>query len=337
MADFVKLITAQGEQLPDVPWDIYPRPQLRRDSFLCLNGTWDFAAATGDDTPQAYDRTIRVPFAPESMLSGVDEVFDEGTVLYYRRQVVLPEGFCRGRVLLHFGAVDQIAEVTVNEAVFPAHTGGYDAFTLDITDALQDVNTITVRAEDKLDGILPYGKQCRKRGGMWYTPVSGIWQTVWLESVPEEYIRRLRITPMADGIVLETEGADHGEVIICTPQGEERIPLHAGRAEWHTETPRLWSPEDPYLYECTITAGDDTVQSYFALRTLDIQTVDGLPRLCLNGKPYFFHGLLDQGYWSDGLFTPATPENYTEDIMRMKKLGFNMLRKHIKVEPEHFS
>ncbi len=336
MADFVKLYTAQGEQLPEVPWDIYPRPQLRRDSYFCLNGTWDFAVVSGADTPEAYDRTIRVPFAPESMLSGVDEVFGEGTVLWYQRQFVLPEGFCRGRVLLHFGAVDQSAEVTVNGVSFPMHTGGYDAFTLDITDALQEVNTIIVRVEDRLDGILPYGKQCRKRGGMWYTPVSGIWQTVWLESVPEEYIRRIRITPAADGMVLETEGADRGEITIRTPQGEERIPLHAGRAEWRTENPRMWSPEDPYLYDCTITAGDDTVQSYFALRTLDIQTADGLPRLCLNGKPYFFHGLLDQGYWSDGLFTPAAPENYTEDILRMKKLGFNMLRKHIKVEPEHF-
>ena len=336
MADFVKLYTVQGEHLPDVPWDIYPRPQLRRDSYVCLNGTWDFAAVSGSAVPEAFDRTIRVPFAPESMLSGVDEVFEEGTVLWYRRQFVLPEGFRRDRVLLHFGATDQTAEVTVNDVSFPAHTGGYDAFTLDITDALQEVNTVTVRVTDQLDGILPYGKQCRKRGGMWYTPVSGIWQTVWLESVPEEYIRRLRIMPSMNSVVLETEGIDCGEVVIRTPQGEESVPIHAGRAEWHTDAPHVWSPEDPYLYDCTIFAGDDTVQSYFALRTLDIQTVDGLPRLCLNGKPYFFHGLLDQGYWSDGLFTPAAPENYTEDILRMKKLGFNMLRKHIKVEPEHF-
>ncbi|MBQ9083451.1 MAG: glycoside hydrolase family 2, partial [Clostridia bacterium] len=283
MADFVNLYTAQGEQLPDVPWNIHPRPQLRRDSFLCLNGAWDFAITADDNAPESYDRTIRVPFAPESLLSGIHEVPDENVDLWYRRSFTLPDGFCRGRVLLHFGAVDQCAEVTVNDTTFPVHTGGYDAFTLDITDALQPENTVTVRVTDRLDGVLPYGKQRRKRGGMWYTPVSGIWQTVWLESVPEEYIRRLRITPTADGVTLETEGADHGQVTIRTPFGEEMLPLNAGRAEWRTDLPRLWSPEDPYLYECTITAGPDTVHSYFALRTLDIQTVDGLPRLCLNG------------------------------------------------------
>ena len=329
-----RLFTAEGETLSGTPWQTYPRPQLKRDSYLCLNGEWEFAM--GNEAPAEFSETIRVPFAPQSILSGVEKMISDDTVLWYRRRFSLLEHFKNEKVLLHFGAVDQIAEVFVNGTNVGKHVGGYEAFCFDITDVLCEENTITVRVEDRLDGILPYGKQCHKRGGMWYTPVSGIWQTVWLESVPQTYVQRLTIDVTENEAVITAEGVTEGTVIVTTPQGEVRVPLKNGIARIAPENPRRWSPEDPYLYTFTLQAEQDTVESYFALRTISVREVNGLPRLCLNGKPYFFHGLLDQGYWSDGLFTPATPEAYEKDILAMKALGFNMLRKHIKVEPEQF-
>ena len=331
-----KLYTYEGERLTGTPWDVYPRPQLMRDSFLCLNGEWDFAVTTGEQ-PMTYNRTIRVPFAPESLLSGIDEVYGDSDVRWYRRSFTLPTDFVQGRVLLHFGAVDQIAEVYVNGRKAGEHIGGYDAFSMDITSLLQPENELTVRVEDRLgDLVLPYGKQCYKRGGMWYTPVSGIWQTVWLESVPETYVRSLKIDTDLHSATIAAEGVTTGRVVVRTPEGTLSAEVVDGVAHVEVPSPQPWSPEHPQLYPFTLTAGEDTVKSYFALRTLDIREVDGLPRLCLNGEPYFFHGLLDQGYWSDGLFTPAVPELFSLDIRAMKALGFNMLRKHIKVEPELF-
>ena len=336
MQAFCDLWTARGRAVTDTPWQEYPRPALRRDSYLNLNGLWDFAAAA--EPPTSFDRTIRVPFPPESLLSGIHEVFPEETPLWYRRSFRLPEGFVRGRVLLHFGAVDQIAEVWVNGAAVGRHTGGYFPFTLDITDCLQDENTLLVRVEDHLsNNVLPYGKQKHERGGIWYTPVSGIWQTVWLESVPEAHIRAVRIDAAPERVRFAVEGASDGLLRIRTPENERiELPFADGRAELCLAEPRLWSPEDPWLYDVTVETADDRVETYFAIRTLDIRTVNGLPRLCLNGKPYFFHGVLDQGYWSDGLLTPASPACFADDIRAMKALGFNTLRKHLKVEPELF-
>ena len=333
---FADLWTAQGETLTGQPWTAYPRPQLGREVWLNLNGEWEFTVSSKAELPKRFDRTIQVPFPPESLLSGIHENFPEEAYLFYRRNFALPEGFQKDRVLLHFGAVDQVAAVYLNGVWVGQHTGGYQPFTFDITDHLQEENTLVVRVEDHLgDHVLPYGKQCRKRGGMWYTPVSGIWQTVWLESVPEKYIEALDIETGADFVEFRTQELD-GFLTIETPEGTLEVPMKAGHARAELKSPRLWSPEDPYLYRCTIQAGTDTVSTYFALRTLTIETVEGISRLCLNGKPYFFHGLLDQGYWSDGLFTPAAPECYEQDILAMKALGFNTLRKHIKVEPEQF-
>ena len=328
-----KLYTDAGERLGGIPWNVYPRPQCKRDSFVCLNGEWEFAVTETDTPPAEYDRRIRVPFPPESLLSGIDEVFPETATRWYRRTFPLPTEWAGKRILLHFGAVDQHATVFVNGAEAGTHSGGYDAFTLDITETVKAENTLTVAVTDRLsDYVLPYGKQCAKRGGMWYTPVSGIWQTVWLEAVPETYIRDLKIHVTDHSADIVAEGVTDGTVTV----DGQTWPLCGGRVTVTPDDPHRWSPEDPYLYRFTVQSGEDTVESYFALRTLDIREVDGLPRLCLNGKPYFFHGLLDQGYWSDGLFTPATPEQYAEDISAMKALGFNMLRKHIKVEPEQF-
>ena len=326
------LMTQAGRALQGRPWQEYPRPTLRRDSYFNLNGEWKFSAGS-----EAYDRTIRVPFPPESLLSGIHETYPDGTALCYRRRFRLPEGFVRGRVLLHFGAADQVAEVALNGVRLGAHTGGYAPFSFDVTDALREENVLTVRVTDKLDRhILPYGKQKHERGGMWYTPVSGLWQTVWMESVPEEYIRAVRPEISGNRVTLHIEGAQRGTVRVKTPQGVLTQAFSGGQAVLELPAPRLWSPEDPYLYETEIETAQDRVQTYFALRTLDVREVDGFPRLCLNGRPYFFHGVLDQGYWSDGLFTPASPACFDEDILAMKRLGFNTLRKHIKVEPELF-
>ena len=327
----VHLYTPEGETLGGMPWAVYPRPQMVRDSFVCLNGTWEFSANGG-----AWEE-IRVPFAPESLLSGICRDMGERPRLVYRRSFARPDGFLGGRVLLHFGAVDQVAEVTLNGVALGRHEGGYESFSFDVTDVIADENLLEVRVEDNLtDHVLPWGKQRRDRGGMWYTPVSGIWQTVWMERVPEAYVKSLTIKTGADFAEITVEGVSEGEISVNTPSGECRAALSNGYARITLDAPRMWSPEDPYLYRFTLTAGEDTIGSYFALRTLEIKTVDGVPRLCLNGKPYFFHGLLDQGYFSDGIYTPATPEGYERDILAMKALGFNTLRKHIKIEPEQF-
>jgi len=328
------LYTTRGENLQGTPWQAYPRPQMKRDSYINLNGSWDFAA--GDTWPETYDKTIRVPFCPESLLSGIGEHFDEGVPLWYRRKLEIPEGFCRGRVLLHIGAADQVADVYVNGSHVGHHEGGYEAFSVDITDVLQEENELVIRCADDLnDQRFPYGKQVlpEKRGGMWYTPVSGIWQTVWLESVPEKYVEKLDIRCKSGCVVISVTPALSGKVTVA---GLGEYPLEKGMVTISPEEPHCWSPEDPYLYGFTLEAGEDRVESYFALRTLEIKKIGKYPRLCLNGKPYFFHGLLDQGYWSDGLLTPAAPESYADDILAMKKLGFNTLRKHIKVEAEEF-
>ncbi len=327
------LYTSHGEQIPNTPWQAYPRPQMRRDSYLNLNGHWDFAVSCKKDTPQNFDRTILVPFCPESLLSGIHRHFDEGSYLFYRKKLTLPEGFQKDRVLLHIGAADQLAEVFVNGQSAGSHVGGYEAFSFDITDYLQAENEIVIRVQDDLrNKTLPYGKQTLTRGGMWYTPVSGIWQTVWLESVPADFIESIQIRTDGNAATVQLSPPLAGSVQF---EGKE-IPLAQGVAVLKPENPRLWSPEDPHLYDFTIVAGSDKVESYFALRTLETKVIDGIPRLCLNGKPYFFHGLLDQGYWSDGIYTPAAPECYEEDILAMKRLGFNTLRKHIKVEPAQF-
>ena len=322
----IQLLTKEGRALPPVPWDSYPRPQLVRRDWLCLNGDW--ALSYGGRT-----RRIRVPFCAESLLSGLDEAPPPGTRLEYRRRFTLPEGWAGKRLLLHLGAVMREAAVVVNGRELCRHQNGYLPFTADVTDAVRPgENELQIRAVNDLSHKYPWGKQSRKRGGMWYTPCSGIWQTVWLEPVPERYIRSLTVRTEEDRAEIEAEGVREGTVLF----GGARIPLVDGKASVRVASPVLWSPEDPHLYPFTLVSGEDRVESYFALRTLDVREIGGVPRLCLNGKPYFFNGLLDQGYWSDGLYTPAGPEAFEKDILAMKSLGFNTLRKHIKIEPERF-
>lgn len=328
-----KLLSSEGISLPSVPHDVYPRPMLKRDSYLSLNGEWDFGAGESE----IYDKKILVPFPPESILSQVDEVYPENYTRFYRRCFTLPENFNKGRVLLHFGAVDQICDVFINGAKVISHVGGYIPFEVDITHFLQEKNELKVKVMDNLSSFtLPYGKQCAKRGGMWYTPISGIWQSVWLESVPLNYVKSLTVKTSDNNVKITAEGVKFGAITIQTPHGEIQVSLSDGVAEFRIENPKKWSPENPYLYYYALKSGEDEVSSYFALRDISVKELNGIKRICLNGNPYFMHGLLDQGYWSDGLFLPATPDMYGEEIKKLKALGFNTLRKHIKIEPQIF-
>ncbi len=327
------LITAEGAGLrPDeTPWNVYPRPQMRRDNYVNLNGWWDYAVTEQNVQPSTYCERIRVPFCPESALSGVRKHPKDGAFIWYRRNFDRPNARQDGRILLHFGAVDQTARIYVNRSEVFYHEGGYDSFSVDITDYLSETNTLTVCCTDDLKDLsFPYGKQDLQRGGMWYTPTSGIWQTVWLECVPDRHIQHLIIENRGFSVKITTEPPMEGTIKVAN-LGE--FPLGATITP---ENPRLWSPEDPYLYDFSVETDCDRVESYFAIRSLEIKSDGKFNRLCLNGKPYFFHGLLDQGYWPESLLTAPAPESYEKDILTAKNLGFNMLRKHIKVEPEQF-
>ena len=331
------LLTDESEGLSGIPWDVYPRPSLKRDSYFTLNGKWSFSAPSAG----IKESEITVPFPPESVISRINKYMGKRPRLLYKKSFSLPAGFVKDRVLLHFGAVDQIAGITLNGAYIGSHEGGYLPFSFDITDKLEQENLLEVEVIDELDNkVLPYGKQRRRRGGMWYTPISGIWQTVWIESVCDNYIKSIRVDTGDNFAIIHVMGAfepdSNGRIELDVDGEKKAFPLVLGKAEIKLDAPHKWSPEDPYLYEFTVFAGDDKVDSYFALRTLETKKVDGYARLCLNGEPYFFHALLDQGYYSDGIYTPSTPALYEKDIISMKELGFNTLRKHIKIEPEIF-
>ena len=316
----------------------YPRPQMKRDSYLSLCGAWNLKVDKKGVVTQLG--TITVPFSPETRLSGIGRTLGRGEEYIYRKKFTVQEAFLKEKTLLHFGAVDQVAYVWLNGRYLGKHEGGYLPFSFDVTAFIhkgEKENVLTVRVVDKLDTELAYGKQRKKRGGMWYTPISGIWQPVWLEGVPEHYISSLRITPTLSSVKIQTVGGEEKKTVtLHLPEGDKEYTYEGDQIEIEIENPILWSPENPHLYTFTITDGEDSIDSYFALRTVECKTVAGKPRLCLNGKPYFFHGLLDQGYYSDGIYTPATPDGYRYDISKMKELGFNMLRKHIKIEPDVF-
>lgn len=316
----------------------YPRPQLKRSSFLNLNGPWQFYMGPADGKPDRLSETIVVPFSPESELSGIRRQKQAGDILCYKRTFILPKGFLKGRVILHFGAVDLFATVSVNGRECGIHRGGYWPFSYDITNYLREKNVIEVVVEDDVvesDMDDARGKQSASPGGIWYTAQSGIWQTVWLESVPKEYITGLRITPLFDeeAVRIEVQTNVPGKCLIHL---DGMIYTAAAGTAVHVpvENMRPWSPSDPYLYRFSVTFGEDRVESYFGMRKCSVQKdKKGVPRLFLNNKPLFHNGLLDQGYWPDGLYTAPAEAAMVCDIQTMKALGFNMLRKHIKIEP----
>ena len=338
------MLTKWGAALDrSCPLPEYPRPQLRRESFYNLNGVWDYAITASGDEPEVWDGEIVVPFSPEAPLSGAARGPAKDEFLHYRRSFTLPDGFRKDRVLLHFGAVDQIAEVFVNGVSAVKHSGGYWPFSADITSLLREgENVLCVTVRDNADDpTFAYGKQRYKRGGMWYTAQSGIWQTVWLESVPEVHIVSLRITPEFDDarvrIELETAGESRA-AITCDVRGEDGSFVAGSWAKGGVCVVPLpdfhaWTPDDPYLYALDITCGEDHVESYFAMRKFSYVAHNGHKVFGLNNVPLFHNGLLDQGYYPDGLLTPPADEAMVHDIETMKRCGFNMLRKHIKIEP----
>ena len=317
------------------PHNYHPTPQFRRDSFFCLNGSWDFALNESPDSC-GYDSKITVPFCPESEASGIGMTVLPHHYMHYRKIFTHEENLNGKRAILHFGAVDCECEVKVNKKTVGQNKGGYIPFAFDITDALVvGENSIELTVKDMLDHKYPYGKQKYKRGGMWYTPVSGIWQTVWLEFVPNVHVTDIKITPYYKGVKIAVTGGEAHKKITLTESGEV-FECDGNIITIEPSEVKLWSPEHPHLYEFTLECGDDKIYSYFAIRWVDVRIINGKSRLFLNGEPYLFNGMLDQGYYPDGIFMPATVDGYIDDIKLTKSLGFNMLRKHIKIEPMIF-
>ncbi|MBP3656207.1 MAG: glycoside hydrolase family 2 [Clostridia bacterium] len=338
----------QYDQMGGVPFPEYPRPLLQREEWMNLNGVWRYAITGTAEQPAAYEGDILVPYSPEAPLSGVGRQLQPGEYLHYHRAFAVRKGDGM-RALLHFGAVDYACEVYVNGAHAGGHRGGYLPFTLDITERITEgENALHVVVQDPSDtGHQARGKQKLQRGGMYYTAQSGIWQTVWLEQVPVQHVAGLQITPrLADAcVMIRAElagGADTAQVRILA--GEKSVAegeLHGGEEASFAiphDALRLWSPEDPFLYDVIVTLrSGDSVRSYFAMREYGTtRCADGLLRFTLNGKPILLNGLLDQGYWPEGLYTPPSDEAMIRDIQTMKDMGFNLLRKHVKIEPQRW-
>lgn len=372
----VQLISRWGKEIdPGNILQEYPRPNLVRDSYFNLNGEWE-CRINESETADFYDETIIVPFSPESMLSGVGKIVMPHQRLHYRKKFTLPEGFKKSRVLLHFGAVDQECSVFVNGIRVGGHKGGYLPFHFDITDSLrQGENELTLSVTDRTEQS-PHarGKQKLQKKGkyasLFYTPQSGIWKTVWMESVEKAYIEDVRITPLYDDSSVrfeitvlnacKTSGAEAsgGKASGGETSGTVRLAVlergvEIGQAEitvrQEKEIKKVisqeikldgfkpWTPDTPHLYDVIIRYGEDEVRSYFGMRKLSTgRDGKGILRFFLNNKPYFFNGILDQGYWPESLMTAPSDEALVYDIIKLKEMGYNTIRKHVKIEAERF-
>lgn len=342
------IMTSWGENLD--PSDVlqeYPRPQMERDQWINLNGLWKYAVTPADVEPAKMDGKILVPFAIESALSGVGRAVSENEALWYERTFELPEGWEGQRIMLNFGAVDWRTEVFVDEQFAGEHTGGYTPFSFDVTDLLSKgpKHELKVKVTDRTDKwFQPRGKQVSEPGGIWYTAVTGIWQTVWMEPVNASYVKSYEAVADLQGGVLNVsvdacvEDGDVCEVVLY--DGDVPVAKAEGR-EVALAVPemKLWSPAAPYLYGLDIRilrGGEvvDAVKGYAAMREISYaEDVSGHKRMHLNGEPLFQYGPLDQGWWPDGLYTAPSDEALAFDIEKTKEMGFNMIRKHVKVEP----
>ncbi|MCO8270238.1 PA14 domain-containing protein [Actinoplanes sp. TRM 88003] len=335
-----RLTTPWGDRVdPQRPLPEYPRPQLVRQDWLNLNGQWEFASAEAGEQPvfgQKLAEKITVPFPVESQLSGIERREDH---MFYRKLVAVPAGWRNKRIKLNFGAVDYQAKVWVNGKLATEHTGGYNAFTADITDALKrsGPQEIVVAVTDVTGPNQPKGKQSLNPGGIVYEPSSGIWQTVWMEPVVAGGIDAVVTTPTLNSVTVQVSSTSPAKITavaldkkgkkVGTISGAPNTPLTL-----KIDKPQLWSPDNPYLYDLDIRQGDDAVRSYFGLRTVEVKNVGGFPKLALNGQPIFSLATLDQGFWPDGLYTQPSDAALRFDLVETKKLGFNAVRKHIKVE-----
>lgn len=331
----------------------YPRPQLVRGNWVNLNGLWNYAVQplATEAVPKAFDGKILVPFAIESALSGVGKTVGKDSVLWYERSFTLPSSFKSKKTLLHFGAVDWQCDVYINDQLVGSHNGGYDPFSFDISAALKKKGDqkMVVRVWDPSDdGPQPRGKQVKRPHGIWYTPVTGIWQTVWLEAVPPTYIASTRQTPDLDkqqvSVQTELVNAQPGDKLLITAlNGTTKVAeqeAEPGQAvNLSITNPKVWSPENPFLYDLKVTVlrknkAVDEISSYFAMRKISmVPDKNGIQRMLLNNSFVFQYGPLDQGWWPDGLYTAPTDEALLFDIVKTKEMGFNMIRKHVKVEP----
>lgn len=329
----------------------YPRPIMERGEWQNLNGLWNYAILPVGQNPNSFDGEILVPFAVESSLSGVQKRVGKDNELWYQREFSIPSKWKNNKVLLHFGAVDWRADVWVNDVKVGRHQGGYTPFSFDITAALTSgTNVVKVKVWDPTDeGYQPRGKQVKDPHGIWYTPVTGIWQTVWLEPVSETYIKDLKITPDVDKNILLIDAVTNitssskrvevkvkdGNSVVAKGQSINNQPVEIAMPQ----DVKLWSPDNPHLYDLEVIVWEgnkqlDKVDSYAAMRKYSMKRDDkGIVRLQLNNKDLFHFGPLDQGWWPDGLYTAATDEALEYDIIKTKDLGFNMIRKHVKVEP----
>lgn len=343
-----RIMTFWGENLdPENVLQEYPRPQLVRDRWINLNGLWEYAITPVDAVPEKMDGHILVPFAVESALSGVGKSVTEHDALWYEREFSVPKDWAGSRIMLNFGAVDWKAEVYVNDELAGCHTGGYAPFSFDVTDLLLQgkTNSLKVKVTDGTDSwFQPRGKQVSEPEGIWYTAVTGIWQTVWMEPVSESYVKSCHSVADIDASVLNvyvdavlTEG-DVCEVVLM----ECGNVINKGRGtevSLHVPQMKLWSPDSPYLYDVEVNivrdgAVVDRVSGYAAMREISCRKdASGHKRMYLNGEPLFQYGLLDQGWWPDGLYTAPSDEALAFDIQKTKDFGFNMIRKHVKVEP----